>query len=50
MTFKHYDPKTNKSTWKSVNVGGFKTNGRGCKSDQFVSASSPPCMEYGNPE
>jgi hypothetical protein len=23
-------------TWKSVSVGGFKPNGRGCKSDSFV--------------
>lgn len=37
MTFKHYNPATKKATWKSVNVGSFKTDGRGCKSDHFVS-------------
>jgi len=36
MTFKHYQPKTKEMSWKSVSVGGFKPNGRGCKSDQFV--------------
>jgi len=37
MTFKHYQPKTKDMSWKSVSVGGFKPNGRGCKSDSFVS-------------
>jgi len=37
MTFKHYSPKTKEMSWKSVSVGGFKPNGRGCKSDSFVS-------------
>jgi hypothetical protein len=36
MTFKHYSPKTKEMSWKSVSVGGFKPNGRGCKSDSFV--------------
>ena len=37
MTFKHYNPKTKKQVWKSVNSTGFKPNGQSCKSDQFVS-------------
>lgn len=36
MTFKHYQPKFQDMSWKSVSVGGFKPNGRGCKSDSFV--------------
>jgi hypothetical protein len=36
MTFKHFNTKTNEGSWKSVSVGGFKPNGRGCKSDSFV--------------
>jgi hypothetical protein len=36
MTFKHYKPDTKAMAWKSVSVGGFKPNGRGCKSDSFV--------------
>lgn len=36
MTFKIYNPKTKKLTWKSVNVSNFKTDGRSSKSDAFV--------------
>lgn len=36
MTFKYYNPKTKQASWKSVNVGSFKLDGRGCKSDHFV--------------
>ncbi|KAK8864504.1 hypothetical protein IAR55_001754 [Kwoniella newhampshirensis] len=35
MTFKHYNPKTGKTTWRSVNATGAKFHDRGCKSDQF---------------
>ncbi|KAK1924293.1 oxidative stress survival, Svf1-like protein [Papiliotrema laurentii] len=35
FTFKHYNPKTKKATWKSVNGSNFKANGHGCKCDQF---------------
>lgn len=34
--FKHYDPKTKKVTWRSVHGSGFKTNGSGCKTNEFV--------------
>lgn len=36
MTFKYYNPTTKQATWKSVNVGSWKPDGRGCKSDHFV--------------
>lgn len=35
MTFKYYNPTTKQATWKSVNVGSWKPDGRGCKSDHF---------------
>lgn len=34
--FKHYDPKTKKVTWRSVHGSSFKTNGSGCKTNEFV--------------
>ncbi|WWD17189.1 hypothetical protein CI109_101627 [Kwoniella shandongensis] len=35
MTFKHYNPNTKKTTWRSINATGAKFNDRGVKSDQF---------------
>lgn len=37
MTFKLYNPHTKKTSWKSVNVNGFKHDGCSSKSDAFVS-------------
>ncbi|KAI9639430.1 oxidative stress survival, Svf1-like protein [Dioszegia hungarica] len=35
MTFKHYNPVTRVSSWKSVSVNGFKHDSHSCKSDTF---------------
>lgn len=40
MTFKLYNPHTEKQHWKSVNVDGFKHDGMSCKSSAFVSPAS----------
>ncbi|KAL7421646.1 putative cell survival pathways protein [Cryptotrichosporon argae] len=46
MTFKLYNPKTKESTWRSINASGFKTEGRGCRSDQFeITHSGTPLGE-----
>jgi len=46
MTFKLYNPHTKAMVWKSVNVGGFKHNGRSCKSDSFeIKHSVSPSSE-----
>ncbi|KAL7416670.1 oxidative stress survival, Svf1-like protein [Mrakia frigida] len=34
FVFKHYDPKTKAVVWKSVNLTGWKANGRGGKSNE----------------
>ena len=47
MTFKHYNPKTQKTAWKSVNVNGFKTEGQNAKSDQFESITDSLGARYG---
>jgi hypothetical protein len=46
MTFKHYNPHTKKTTWKSVNTSGFTTEGQNCKSDAFVRGYSLFTLGY----
>jgi hypothetical protein len=36
ITMKIYNPKTQKTIWRSLNASGFKPNGKSAKANEFV--------------